>query len=122
MPGSAPPFVSRTVAVTVDVPPLGLTLAGFALTVTLVAAAAPIVIFTLLVAVVVPPVPPDDPPVAPPDTAVTVATPEPPPALNVATARPLVVCTSAGDTVPIVDVKRTVVPFCTGVPLDSVTN
>jgi hypothetical protein len=50
-----------------------------------------------------------------------VATPELVPALNVATATPLLVCASVGVTVPSVVVKRTVVPFCTGVPLDSVT-
>jgi hypothetical protein len=49
------------------------------------------------------------------------ATPELSPALKVATAIPLLVCASAGVTVPRVVVKRTVVPFCTGVPLDSMT-
>ncbi len=42
--------------------------------------------------------------------------------MKVATARPFTVCVSAGWTLPSVVVKRTVVPFWTAVPLDSVTN
>src|SRR5262249_15396589 len=118
---------SSTLAVTVTLPPFGPTLVGEALTAIVLTAATPTVIVTTLVAVdvvVVVPVPPlvdPDPPPAPPDTAWIVATPGLAPALNVATATPLLVCASAGVMVPRVVVKRTIVPFCTGVPLDSVT-
>jgi hypothetical protein len=58
---------------------------------------------------------------APPEVARTSATPESSPAKNVVTAVPFRVCASTGSTRPKVVVKRTTVPFCTGVPPDSIT-
>ena len=73
-------------------PPAGPTLDGDAVTATVLTAATPTVMVTWLLghAVVVELEDPPEP-VAPPDTALTTAAPDAAPALNVATARPLVV-------------------------------
>jgi hypothetical protein len=107
------------------VPPDEETVAGDAVTATLEAAAAPIVICTTLVVVVVAVVPVPvvvEVPLAAPDVARTSATPDVFRTRNVVTASPLRVCASTGLTVPSDVEKRTVVPFCTGVPLCSATN
>jgi hypothetical protein len=69
--------------------------------------------------VVVPPVVVVPP--APPDAARTSAMPDSSPAKNVAVATPFFVCASTGSTLPRDVLNRTVVPFCTGVPDDSMT-
>ena len=74
---------------------------------------------TALVTVVVP-VPVEALPL-PPDVAFTSAAPDTSPAKKVVVATPLRVCASTGSTRPRLVVKRTVVPFCTGVPPGSIT-
>jgi hypothetical protein len=58
----------------------------------------------------------------PPEFARISATPDKSPALNVTVATPFLVCAEVWLSVPIVVENVTVVPFCTGVPLDSATN
>ena len=67
-------------------------------------------------------VPPVVPPPVLPDVARISATPETSPAWNIVTAMPFLVWASTGSTRPRLVLKRTEVPFCTGVPLDSATN
>ena len=120
-----------TVAITLTVAPLPVeTLDGFARTVTVSTAALPTEIITTLlfvvVVVVVGGVVPllgvvVELPPAPPDVALTSATPESFPAKNIVVATPFRVCASTGSRRPSVVVNRTTVPFCTGVPLCSIT-
>ena len=58
---------------------------------------------------------------AEPDVAPIFAVPDVPLPANVTRARPFSVRASRGSITPTVDVKYTIVPFCTGVPADSVT-
>src|SRR5215216_5158933 len=125
-PERARPPMPVTTAMTSTVPPLAETVDGFVLIVMASTAAAPTVICTTLadVDVVVPVLVEgvvEPPPPAPPDCARTSATPEASPAKNVVVASPLRVSTSIGSRRPRFVVKRTVVPFCTGVPADSIT-
>lgn len=53
---------------------------------------------------------------APPECARMVAAPDRPSPMNFTVTRPFCVCASAGSMRPIVDVKLTRVPLCTGVP------
>ena len=64
---------------------------------------------------------PDVAPPAGPDVARTSASPDTSPARNIAVATPFRVCTSTGSMRPSVVVKRTCVPFWTGVPPGSNT-
>jgi type II secretory pathway pseudopilin PulG len=89
-------------------PPLAATLVGLALTLTAFAAAAPTVSVNASEA-------------APPEIALIDAVPDWPLATNRAIATPLSVRASTGESVPRLVVKVTVVPFWTGVPLDSST-
>ena len=108
--GSALPLISCTAAEIVDVPPIAAINAGFALTTTRPTPAVPTAIRIALLPLAV----------APPELAVIVAFPFAPPALNVASARPLTsVSTSDGSIVPSVVVKITCVPLCGGVPAGS---
>jgi hypothetical protein len=75
----------------------------------LFAAAAPIVISVAAVVF------------APPENALIELLPDTPPALNVAVATPFTVLASTGSTEPSVGANVTIVPFWTGVPLDSIT-
>src|SRR5688572_10752353 len=89
-------------------PPLAATLVGLALRVTAFAAAAPTVSVNASEA-------------APPEIALMAADPDWPLATNRTIATPLSVRASAGERLPRSVVKVTVVPFWTGVPLDSRT-
>ena len=83
----------------------------------LTAAAPPSAIVTVAALLAVPPLPD----VAPPENADTVAVPDTPSENNFAVAWPFVVSADVGSRRPIVVVKVTSVPFCTGVPASSVT-
>ena len=120
MPTSVRPPVPVAVATISTLPPVLLTEACSARTVSVSMAAAPMLMLRTFDAVE----PAAAPEVAPaaPEVARTSATPLDEPAVKVALARPPVVCTVVGAMVPSVVVKVTCVPFCTGVPLPSSTN
>jgi hypothetical protein len=107
-PAIAFPDVSTTRALMVVVPPAGGTEVGLALTLTREAAAAPTESSSASDA-------------APPDSALIDAFPDWPLARNCTVATPLSVRASGGANAPSVVVNVTVVPFWTGVPLDSST-
>jgi hypothetical protein len=111
-PGNKFPPESKTLAVTVDVPPLAATVPGDALIPMVADAAAPMAILIALV------------PLAetPPERAVIVAVPELLPATNLTTTRPeMSVSASDGWMVPRFVVNVTTVPLCGGVPPASIT-
>ena len=110
-PTSTLPFVSRTVALIVDEPPLIERFVGLAAIETLPTAAAPTLIFTRSTSLTV----------APPETAPIDASPDWPPAWKRTVAVPAFVLASRGSIDPRVVVNVTSVPFCTGVPACSIT-
>ena len=103
MPGTGPPEVFSTRAEICDVPPAGPSVCGVAVSTTRSAAALPTRRFSIV-------------PTAPPENAVIFARPLWPPAMNRTRTSPLCVRASLGSIRPIVVVKETSVPFCTGVP------
>jgi type II secretory pathway pseudopilin PulG len=102
-PGTPDPATSSTRAEIVVVPPLGGSVCGVALMMSRSAAALPTFRFSSF-------------PDAPPENAVIVAVPLWPLEMNLTRTWPLVVLASLGSIRPIVVVKETTVPFCTGVP------